>query len=529
LDDSEPVARDLFGDPVTPAKARRRSRLPALVTEEPIEPVVEIAIAPASVRLRLPARFIIEGSIRGNPLRQIAAKAGYYDGTLEPADLKRLSAFRFALQSGTSILIVAKKTTAEVGDESLLLVPEAESADAIRDVLERDGGTWLSPRPRRPLTLSDQDARTICDDVLSSWRDQFTPREGALETDDAAERPGLRKPQVGALYAALAHATSSTQPATIVMPTATGKTETMLAIYAHGRIPRLMVVVPTDALREQIANKMATMGVLQDQQCLTTKILYPVVLQLEHIPKTVGEVDALFSRANVIITTMSIAGRADPAVQERMAQLCGALFIDEAHHIKARTWREFRAWFMHADAAKPIYQFTATPFREDGGKVDGKFIYYYPLAKAQAEGYFGTVAFKAVSDLDGAEADDEIMRQVGEALERDLKAGLNHLAMVRCKTIARAELLHKRYAAKYSKYNPVFVHSNQKSLERRESLAKLRRFESRIIVCVDMLERGSTYPNSRSRVSTTYSRASRSLFSLLAGLHAHAQTWAWRR
>jgi hypothetical protein len=176
---------------------------------------------------------------------------------LEPADLKRLSALRFTPRLGTSLLIVSKKTVAAVGDEPLLLVPEAESADSIRDTLERNEGTWLSPRPRRPSALSDQDAATICDDVLSSWRDQFTTREGALATDSTAESPGLRKPQVGALYAALAHATSSTQPATIVMPTGTGKTETMLAIYAHDRIPRLMVVVPTDALREQIANKMA--------------------------------------------------------------------------------------------------------------------------------------------------------------------------------------------------------------------------------------------------------------------------------
>jgi superfamily II DNA or RNA helicase len=460
----------------------------------PAEPVVEVASTPPTIRLRLPARFAVEGSVKGNPVRQIAFKAGYYEGTLEPANLKRLAAFRFTFQAGTWIFIVSKKTAAAIGDAPLLLVPEAESVDAIRDTLERNDGTWLSPRSLRPSALSDQDAATICDDVLSSWRDQFTPREGALATDSTPERPGLRKPQVGALYAALAHATSSTQPATIVMPTGTGKTETMLAIYAHDRIPRLMVVVPTDALREQIANKMAIMGVLQDQQCLTNTILYPAVLQLEHIPKAVGEVDALFSRANVIITTMSIAGRAEPAVQERMAQLCGALFIDEAHHIKARTWREFRAWFMHAAAAKPIYQFTATPFREDGGKVDGKFIYYYPLAKAQAEGYFGTVAFKAVSDLEGDEADDEIIRQVGEALERDLKAGFNHLAMIRCKTIARAEILHKRYVAKYGEYNPVFVHSNQKALERRDNLAKLRRFESRIIVCVDMLGEGFDLP-----------------------------------
>jgi superfamily II DNA or RNA helicase len=162
-----------------------------------------------------------------------------------------------------------------------------------------------------------------------------------------------------------------------------------------------------------------------------------------------------------------------------MAQLCGALFIDEAHHIKARTWREFRAWFMHAANQKPIYQFTATPFREDGGKVDGKFIYYYPLAKAQAEEYFGTIDFKAVRDLEGVEADDEIMRQVGETLERDLRAGFNHLAMVRCKTIARAQDLHRRYVAEYGEYSPVLVHSNQTSIERRDNLSKLRRFESR--------------------------------------------------
>src|SRR5260370_30742963 len=98
---------------------------------------------------------------------------------------------------------------------------------------------------------------------------------------------------------------------------------------------------------------------------------------------------------------MSIAGRADPAVQERMAQLCGALFIDEAHHIKARTWREFRAWVMHAAAAKPIYQFTATPFREDGGKIDGKIIYFYPRANAQGKGYFGAGPFYVDCEFGG--------------------------------------------------------------------------------------------------------------------------------
>ncbi|MER9191227.1 DEAD/DEAH box helicase [Mesorhizobium australicum] len=308
------------------------------------------------------------------------------------------------------------------------------------------------------------------------------------------ETPGLRKPQVGALHAALAHLTSSVEPATIVMPTGTGKTETMLAIYAHERISRLMVVVPTDALRDQIAGKFETMGVLQDQLCLSARIEYPMVLRLEHIPRTADDVTAMFSCANVVVTTMSVAGRATAEVQERMAQVCGALFVDEAHHIKAKTWRAFRAWFVDAAGAKPVFQFTATPFREDGGKVDGKFIYYYPLAKAQSEGYFGQIAFQAVSDLEGDEADDEIMKQVGRALDRDLAAGLNHLAMVRCKTINRAKALYKRYAADLGRYNTVIVHSEQSAAERRTNLSKLRRFESRIIVCVDMLGEGFDLP-----------------------------------
>jgi hypothetical protein len=96
--------------------------------------------------------------------------------------------------------------------------------------------------------------------------------------------------------------------------------------------------------------------------------------------------------------------------------------------------------------------------------------------------------------LEGEEADDEIMRQVCDTLDRDIAAGLNHLAMVRCKTIGRAEHLHARYAAEHGEHNPVLVHSNQSPMERRDNLAKLRRFESRIIVCVDMLGEGFDLP-----------------------------------
>src|SRR3546814_1534489 len=87
------------------------------------------------------------------------------------------------------------------------------------------------------------------------------------------------------------------------MPTGTGKTETMLALNARQQFDRLLVVVPTDALREQIAGKFETFGVLKSQACLAASADYPVVTRLAHIPSSVAEVDQIFDTANVIVPT----------------------------------------------------------------------------------------------------------------------------------------------------------------------------------------------------------------------------------
>jgi superfamily II DNA or RNA helicase len=72
----------------------------------------------------------------------------------------------------------------------------------------------------------------------------------------------LRPPQLGALHAILAyHSTESVDPITIVLPTGTGKTETMLAAFCHDP-RRTLVVVPSASLRTQIGEKFATLGVL---------------------------------------------------------------------------------------------------------------------------------------------------------------------------------------------------------------------------------------------------------------------------
>lgn len=446
------------------------------------------------VELLLPARLVIDGKVLGSPVRQLAVPARRARCRLSPFAIRRVNGYETALESGEILKVISAKTTTPLEADLILLVPGATEPEQIVEALERSAGRWMSALPIGIDTL-DRSARVErLQAVSASWIDAIHLREGRDAADGVPAQPGLRRPQIGALHAALAHATRSTDPATIVMPTGTGKTETMLALNANRRFERLMVVVPTDALREQIAGKFETFGVLKQQKCLDETAAFPLVMRLLHIPASEAEVDEIFDSANVVVTTMQIAGRAEAPVQERMAARASALFIDEAHHIGARTWKSFRGLFAEHEPPIPVIQFTATPFREDGGRVDGEFIYTYPLKKAQQEGYFKPIRFEAVFGLDQADADQAIIDKLGEVLASDLDANLNHLAMARCSTIERAKHLHSLYTAAYPDYRPVIVHSQQSLKRRRENLAALRCFESRIIVCVDMLGEGFDLP-----------------------------------
>lgn len=69
--------------------------------------------------------------------------------------------------------------------------------------------------------------------------------------------------------------------------------------------------------------------------------------------------------------------------------------IDEVHHIGASGWSELRKKFL----SKLILQFTATPFRDDGKKIDGEIIYNYGLSLAQKDGYFIPIDFFLIEEF----------------------------------------------------------------------------------------------------------------------------------
>jgi hypothetical protein len=137
-------------------------------------------------------------------------------------------------------------------------------------------------------------------DTLESFRDAFAFRKA----DPARNVDGLRAPQLGGLHAVLGYwATHAEEAATVVMPTGTGMTDTMLAIYCESRLPRLLVIVPSDALRDQIANKFETLGVLQAFKVVARSARRPVVGQVRHAFSSAQAAEQFTRRVNVIVTT----------------------------------------------------------------------------------------------------------------------------------------------------------------------------------------------------------------------------------
>lgn len=349
---------------------------------------------------------------------------------------------------------------------------------------EHSGPKWRA-RQFQPGTagmLADS-APSNPDDVLRSWPDQFQLVEERVGS------PGLRRPQVGAVHALLGYWTTDPKlPATVVMPTGTGKTDTMVAALVAARAERLLVVVPSDALRDQLALKFERLGVLSTLRLLPNESLMPVVGKLTGALQSAEDAANLASATNVVVSTVSALTHTSAEVQKHFLSYFSHLFIDEAHHVAATTWRQIRDDF----APKPVVQFTATPHRTDGQHLGGSLIYAFPLREAQRQGYFSKIRYASVLDL--LDPDRAIASEALSFLRQDREAGFDHLLMARASSIRRAEDLQSMYAELGPEFNPVVVHSQSAKKNVEQAMQMLSRRESRVLICVDMFGEGFDLP-----------------------------------
>ena len=287
----------------------------------------------------------------------------------------------------------------------------------------------------------------------------------------------------------LAHwSTGSTEPATVVLPTATGKTETMVSLFASERPERLLVVVPSDRLRTQIAESFETYGVLPAAGVLDAPLTGPVVGRVEHHFSNVAAMRSFVERCNVLVTTPNALDASSEDVRAALIMRCSHLFVDEAHHVSALRWARIRDAF----AGKPVLQFTATPYRETvSGWGSGDLLV---SAGSRADPWvlsadllcFGSRARRS-RPIRGSSRDYPAACRPA--------AGFDHLIMARVSRIGRArdEIL-PIYEELAPEFAPQVLHSGLPRREQTKALKAIRQRDSRIVICVDMLGEGFDFP-----------------------------------
>ncbi len=82
-----------------------------------------------------------------------------------------------------------------------------------------------------------------------------------------------------------------------------------------------------------------------------------------------------------------------------------------------------------------VLLFTATPFRNDGKRLDGKILFNYSLRKAQEEGYYKPIKFHPIIKYNKDDGDKAIAEEATKILREDLMNGFDHIMMADVKII----------------------------------------------------------------------------------------------
>ncbi|MFJ6414415.1 DEAD/DEAH box helicase [Terribacillus saccharophilus] len=325
------------------------------------------------------------------------------------------------------------------------------------------------------------------EEIINSWKHSYQERVSRNK-----DEIGLRLPQFGALSAIRAHWATSNTPATIVLPTGTGKTETMYAAIISERISSTLIIVPSNLLREQIFEgashfgKLPQLGMISEEVINPTTLLYKSKVD-EKDEKTL--IDSI-NEANIIVSTPSMIKNLPKSVLAKLVEKVEVVIFDEAHHLAAPDWSNVRERFL----GKKILQFTATPFRNDGKKVDGKIIFNYGLGLAQKSGFFKPIDFYPVQEFDERKSDEEIARIAIQHLSEDLEQGYEHVLLARTNSRKRADELYRDIYSKYKEYNPVVIHTGIPANQRNNFLNQVKDGRAKIVVCVDMFGEGIDIP-----------------------------------
>lgn len=315
---------------------------------------------------------------------------------------------------------------------------------------------------------------------------RLTVREGV------APNSGLRRGQVGALYALAAHFIERQEPAIVSLPTGYGKTAVLTAACFLAQARRVLVVTPTNALRTQATKAFRTLETLRRLTALPGEadLAGPRVVAIEERIGSLTEWQAL-EEFDVVVCTPHSASPEIEGTPPPPDGLFDLVLVDEGHHSPTRTWSAF----IRATPNARHVLLSATPFRRDRRQLPGRLIFYYSLRRAVDESAFGKVTYCPVvveeDALPGAR-DAALVAKAIEIYRRDAAAGLQHRLLARAERVADAERLAEQYVNAGLAVESVSSRKSKQQVEEIER--KLIAGELDGVVCVDMFGEGYDFP-----------------------------------
>lgn len=305
-------------------------------------------------------------------------------------------------------------------------------------------------------------------------------------------RPSWRPPQLGALGAIVRHwSLTPSVPTVISVPTGSGKTAiAMAAPHLLDRPPtRILVVAPSRALRDQLAESFSDQEVLRRIGAMPQNGTFgrrPNVVALSgriNDWTTLDDVDVVVAHPN------SISPGHYPIDAPPPTDLFDLIVIDEAHHAPAPTWTSILDHF----SWKQSLLLTATPVRRDGKRIPGEHEYHYPLRRALDEGFYHPirpVLIEPADPADRAVCDAAIAFAAAALLDQPEHA--DSCLLVRGGSIARLKVLEDIY--RLAGIELTLLHNRMTDTAQRDVRAGLLAGDIRAVGVVGMLGEGFDLP-----------------------------------
>lgn len=213
------------------------------------------------------------------------------------------------------------------------------------------------------------------DEIKESWTTEHQIRDSLL-----------RPVQKAALYSCLSYEDNyDNQPIIICMPTGTGKTGVIASLLFKGESRKTLIIVPTDALRTQISEDLINISKYTAWQVIPSQALPPIVYAMKQTIQTDTSLDPVKDCHVIVATAQSLMGSSDEKLST-FINLFDRIVFDEAHHVQALRWQNIREIAKNNNAK--IHQFTATPYRLDEQKIEGRLAFRYPLRQAYKDHFF---------------------------------------------------------------------------------------------------------------------------------------------